>query len=110
MLTTTMHGSGTVIAPHGDIDHETLPDLLDTVPELPASVTHLTWDFRQTAFIDVAGLHLLDQQRHACRDADRVLVVTHLAAQPLRLLHLAHELCPAEHWDDFLPDRGATAA
>ncbi|WP_413755189.1 STAS domain-containing protein [Streptomyces sp. MMBL 11-3] len=110
MLTTTTHGHHTVITPHGDIDHDTLTDLLDALPPLPTTVTHLTWDFEQALFLDVAGLHLLIQQRHACRAAGRTLTITGLTRQPRHLLDLAQELFPTEHFDDFLPAPSTTAA
>ncbi|AWE48285.1 MULTISPECIES: STAS domain-containing protein [Streptomyces] len=104
LITTTDHGATAVITPSGNVDHDALPALLTAASsELPLTVTHLTWDFEHSGYIDVAGLHLLDQQRQACRTARRTLTVTGLGPQPLHMLQLADELFPAMHWDDFLP-------
>ncbi|MGV9231103.1 STAS domain-containing protein [Streptomyces nigra] len=104
LITTTDHGATAVITPRGNIDHEVLPALVTAASSgLPPTVTHLTWNFEHSGFIDVAGLHLLDQQRQACRIAHRTLTVTGLSRQPLRILQLADELFPAKHWRDFLP-------
>ncbi|KAB2976926.1 hypothetical protein F8R89_00960 [Streptomyces sp. SS1-1] len=50
--------------------------------ELPRTVTHLTWDFEHFGSIYAAGLHLLDQQRQACRIARHALTVTGWARSP----------------------------
>ncbi|MGW7662934.1 hypothetical protein [Streptomyces sp. NPDC054756] len=66
LITTTDHGATAVITPSGNVDHNALPALLTAASsELPLTVTHLTWDFEHSGYIDVAGLHLLDQQRQA---------------------------------------------
>ncbi|MFF2384497.1 STAS domain-containing protein [Streptomyces sp. NPDC058108] len=99
----TEAGVTAVVTPRGEIDSHTLPSLLDSVEQLPQSVTAVTWDLRHTQFIDVAGLHLLVHQRQACQDARRTLTVIGLDRQPQRLLQLAREVLPDGRWDDFLP-------
>ncbi|MGW4674910.1 STAS domain-containing protein [Streptomyces sp. NPDC004324] len=109
LLTLTGDGVSAVITPQGEIDFVTSPSLHAFLQQLPPSVTGVTWDLRQTRFMDVAGLHLLVQLRQACQDAGRTLTVTG-ADEPLRrLLQLAHDLFPADHWDDFLPGGLLTA-
>ncbi|MER6440169.1 STAS domain-containing protein [Streptomyces sp. NPDC001185] len=89
--------------PRGEIDFDTLTVLLARTEELPASVTGVNWDLRHGQFVDVAGLHLLADQRQACQDAGRILSVVGVERQPRRLLQLARELFPAGRWGDFLP-------
>ncbi|MEE4543648.1 STAS domain-containing protein [Streptomyces sp. V4-01] len=102
VITTTNDGVTAVISPRGEIDFEALPDLLAAARDLPQSVTQVTWDFQGAAFMDVAGLHLLVQQRLDCIVTKRTLAVTGLRQQPLRLLRLAEELFPAGRWADLL--------
>ncbi|WP_308033457.1 hypothetical protein [Streptomyces solaniscabiei] len=59
MNTTTIDGTSARITVCGDIDYDTLPPLRAAADALPAQVTDLLWDLNQTAFMDVAGLHLL---------------------------------------------------
>ncbi|MEU8950499.1 STAS domain-containing protein [Streptomyces sp. NPDC048489] len=109
LFTLSGDGVSAVITPQGEIDFITSPSLHAFLQQLPPSVTGVTWDLRQTRFMDVAGLHLLVHLRQACQDAGRTLTVTG-ADEPLRrLLQLAHDLFPAGHWDDFLPGGLLTA-
>jgi anti-anti-sigma factor len=111
MYVTTAHeGSAAVIRPCGEIDVDTLPGLLVAARELPRSVTEVTWDMTGARFMDVAGLRLLVQERTACLDAGRKLLVTGLRPQPLRLLRIAQEVFPAGEWGDFLEGERAAAA
>ncbi|SEG84531.1 anti-anti-sigma factor [Actinacidiphila yanglinensis] len=111
LITTSKDGVAAVISPSGEIDFDTLPGLLAAEQELPQSVRQVTWDLRDAVFMDVAGLHLLFQQRLVCWDRHRTLIVTGLQKQPIQLLQLAEELFPAGHWSDFLPaSRPASAA
>lgn len=111
LITTSKDGVAVVISPNGEIDFDALPGLLAAEREIPHSVTQVTWDLRDAAFMDVAGLHLLLQQRLVCWDSHRTLIVTGLQKQPTQLLQLAEELFPAGHWSDFLPEsRPASAA
>ncbi|MFE3265542.1 STAS domain-containing protein [Streptomyces sp. NPDC059215] len=103
LLSVTSDRTAVVFTPRGEIDFDTLTELLARTEELPASVTGVTWDLRQAQFIDVAGLHLLAGQRQDCQDAGRILAVVGLERQPRRLLQLAQELFPAGRWEDFLP-------
>ncbi|MFF2385686.1 STAS domain-containing protein [Streptomyces sp. NPDC058108] len=103
LFTVSDAGVTAVITPRGEIDFDTLPDVLAGAREVPESVTAVTWDLRHAQFMDVAGLHLLVHQRQACRDAGRILTVVGLQQQSKRLLDLAWELFPDHHWDDFLP-------
>ncbi|WP_063795817.1 STAS domain-containing protein [Peterkaempfera griseoplana] len=104
------NGATTVISPRGEIDFTTLPDLLTAARKLPRCVTEVVWDLREAAFMDVAGLHLLVDQRLACRGTNRTLTVTGLGQQPQRLLTLVSELFPAEEWDAFLEEMQSPAA
>ncbi|MET9123334.1 STAS domain-containing protein [Streptomyces sp. NPDC004528] len=103
IFTVTDAGVTAVFTPHGEIDSDSLPDLLSAVHMLPESVTGVTWDLREARYMDVAGLHLLVHQRSACQEAGRILTVVGLGRQPQRLLELAWELFPAGRWGDFLP-------
>ncbi|UPZ34582.1 STAS domain-containing protein (plasmid) [Streptomyces sp. LRE541] len=103
LVTTTTDGITAVLSPHGEIDSHTLSALLTAARKLPQSVTQVTWNFEETAFMDVAGLHLLFQQRLAYLDTGRTVAVSGLHEQPLHLLQLMQELFPAGQWHDFLP-------
>ncbi|MFD7015339.1 STAS domain-containing protein [Streptomyces sp. NPDC059928] len=103
LITAENDGFTAIISPHGEIDFDALPSLLAAARELPQSVTQVTWDLRDAVFMDIAGLHLLIHQRLDCLDTERMLTVTGLDRQPLRLLRLAQELFPAGKWGDFLP-------
>ncbi|MFJ6530562.1 hypothetical protein ACIQMZ_35570 [Streptomyces longwoodensis] len=61
------------------------------VDTLSVQVTDVQWDFHDTPFMDVAGLHLL----FAPSGSQRKTTVTGLHLQPLRLLLLAADLDPA---------------
>ncbi|WP_221349491.1 STAS domain-containing protein [Streptomyces beigongshangae] len=108
-ISTTIDGTTVVIRPRGEIDFDTLPNLLATAQKLPQSVTEVVWDLREAQFMDVSALHLLVHQRLACQEANRTLTVTGLSQQPQRLLQLAQELFPADQWSDFFPS-GLSAA
>ncbi|MFE4547351.1 STAS domain-containing protein [Streptomyces sp. NPDC056785] len=84
IFTVTDAGATAVFTPHGEIDSDSLPDLLSAVHMLPESVTGVTWDLREARFMDVAGLHLLVHQRSACQEAGRILTVVGLGRQPQR--------------------------
>ncbi|MER6440209.1 STAS domain-containing protein [Streptomyces sp. NPDC001185] len=103
ILTVTDAGVTAVFSPRGEIGFDTLPGVLARAQEVPHTATGVTWDLRQARFVDVAGLHLLIHQRLACQDTGRILTVVSLQQQPKRLLDLAWELFPDNHWDDFLP-------
>ncbi|MEU8946059.1 STAS domain-containing protein [Streptomyces sp. NPDC048489] len=103
IFTVTQAGATAVVTPRGEIDSDTLPRLLSAVHVLPQSVTGVTWDLREAQFMDVAGLHLLRDQRLACQEAGRTMTVVGLGRQPRRLLELAWELFPDCRWEDFLP-------
>ncbi|MET9255375.1 STAS domain-containing protein [Streptomyces sp. NPDC003717] len=105
-----IEGNAAVFTPRGDVDSDTLPGLLATARRLPPTVTRVTWDLRHTVFMDIAGLHLLIDQREECRGAGRLLTVTGLGEQPLRLLRLAGQLFPAGPWNDFLPAAPSASA
>jgi anti-anti-sigma regulatory factor len=110
LITITVDGATAVISPIGDIDFGTLPDLTASGRFLPESVTRMTWDMSEATFVDVAGLHLLVHERRDSLRAGRTLTVTGLGYQPTRLLQVAHELFPAEHWDGFLPGGALSSA
>ncbi|MET8585594.1 STAS domain-containing protein [Streptomyces collinus] len=93
-ITTAIDGTTATITPDGDIDFETLPPLRAAADALPAHVSDLLWDLDRTAFVDVAGLHLLFAPAPPHGPNCRV-TVTGLRPQPLRLLLLAAETNPA---------------
>ncbi|MFI8952745.1 STAS domain-containing protein [Streptomyces sp. NPDC053750] len=95
MNTTTIDGTSARITVRGDIDYDTLPPLRDAAAALPAHVTDLLWDLHQTAFMDVAGLHLLFTPIPSGNGPVRRTTVTGLRPQPLRLLRLAADLHPS---------------
>ncbi|MFI5474491.1 hypothetical protein ACIA6D_30160 [Streptomyces cacaoi] len=102
-ITTMIGGTAARITPHGAIDHDALPALRAAAAALPPDVTQVTWDLHDTHFMDVAGLHLLTDQR--LQDGPpRQTAVTGLAPQPLRLLRLAAELFPALEFTRLLSD------
>ncbi|MBY8887253.1 hypothetical protein K7472_20740 [Streptomyces sp. PTM05] len=86
-VTKTIDGVNASIAPHGDIDFDALPSLLHAVAALPSTVTVVTWDLHDVPFMDLAGLHLLNDQRHR-----RTVIITGLRPQPRRLIRVATEL------------------
>ncbi|MER7721448.1 STAS domain-containing protein [Streptomyces flaveolus] len=94
MNTTTIDGTSARITVRGDIDHDTMPPLRAAADALPAHVTDLLWDLNHTAFMDVAGLHLLFTPTPPGSDTNRRTTVTGLRPQPLRLLRLAADLHP----------------
>ncbi|UPZ33929.1 hypothetical protein MUK60_42775 [Streptomyces sp. LRE541] len=104
LVTTTTDGITAVLSPHGEIDSHTLSALVTAARKLPQSVTQVTWNFEETAFMGrrrpppafpaAAGLpgHGPDRGRQrAARDSR------------LHLLQLMQELFPAGQWHDFLP-------
>ncbi|MER6847041.1 STAS domain-containing protein [Streptomyces flaveolus] len=95
MNTTTIDGTSARITPCGDIDYDTLPPLRAAADALPAHVTDLLWDLNHTAFMDVAGLHLLFTPTPPGSGPHRRTTVTGLRPQPHRLLLLAADLNPA---------------
>ncbi|MFD4540150.1 STAS domain-containing protein [Streptomyces bauhiniae] len=101
-ITTQNDGVTAVIRPRGEIDFETLPELLTATRRLPPNLSQLIWNLQEAPFMDAAGLHLLIHQRLECLVMGRKLTVTGLQQQPVRMLNLARELFPAGDWDDFL--------
>ncbi|MEU3662485.1 STAS domain-containing protein [Streptomyces sp. NPDC032940] len=91
---TCIHGTSARITVRGDIDHDTLPPLRAAADALPPQVTDLLWDLNRTAFMDVAGLHLLFTSIPSGSGPSRRTSVTGLRPQPLRLLRLAADLYP----------------
>ncbi|MET9593067.1 STAS domain-containing protein [Streptomyces sp. NPDC006516] len=90
------------ILPHGEIDHETLPELRAVLSALPQDVTEVIWDLRNTPFIDIAGLHLLIDPQTA--DSPRRTTVTAMPMQPLELLRTAAEVFPTLGFAELLPE------
>ncbi|MFD8275946.1 STAS domain-containing protein [Streptomyces flaveolus] len=93
-ITTTIDGTSARITPCGDIDYDTLPPLRAAADALPVHVTDLLWDLTHTAFMDVAGLHLLFTSAPSGNGPHRRTTVTGLRRQPYRLLLLAADLNP----------------
>ncbi|PWI43022.1 STAS domain-containing protein [Streptomyces sp. ICBB 8177] len=91
--TTRIDGGNASITPHGDIDYETLPSLLDATRALPVTVTAVVWDLHDVPFMDVAGLHLLSDRRPGS-----TVTLLGLRPQSQRLLHLAARVFPAAEW------------
>ncbi|MEU6173061.1 STAS domain-containing protein [Streptantibioticus parmotrematis] len=89
----TVDGTNAAITPHGDIDFDTLPGLLNAARALPATVTAVTWDMYDVPFMDVAGLHLLSSRR-----PHRTARFVGLRPQPQRVVTLATHLFPAAKW------------
>jgi anti-anti-sigma factor len=101
-ITTAVDGSSAHITVQGDIDHTAMPRLRAAVAALPPSVTHLRWDLREVAFMDVAGLHLLCDPTP--QDNPRRTTVTGLGLQPLCLLVLFSDLYPGFDLTWLMPD------
>ncbi|MET8586397.1 STAS domain-containing protein [Streptomyces collinus] len=93
-ITTAIDGTTATITLDGDIDFDTMPPLRAAADALPAHVDDVLWDLNHTAFMDVAGLHLLLAPTPPHRPKRRT-TVTGLRPQPLRLLLLAAETNPA---------------
>jgi anti-anti-sigma regulatory factor len=110
LISTTTEGPAAVVTPCGEITFDALPLLLAAHRTLPPAIDEVIWDLRQAPFMDITGLHLLVDQRIASRKAGRRLTITGLQDQPLRLVRLAQELFPEDHWTDFLPHEVPTAA
>ncbi|MFH8798011.1 STAS domain-containing protein [Streptomyces sp. NPDC017936] len=107
-ITTAIDGTSARITLRGDIDFDTLSPLRSAVDALPAHVTDLLWDLNHTAFMDVAGLHLLFAPA-PLDGPDRRTTVTGLRRQPLRLLLLAADVHPhAVDLTRLLPDTPPT--
>ncbi|MFI8205283.1 STAS domain-containing protein [Streptomyces sp. NPDC085937] len=102
-FTTHIDGSTARITVHGDIDYDTLPALRAAAGGLPPSVTELVWDLEHARFMDVAGLHLLFEEKTPEYPL-RKTTVTNLAPQPLRLLVLAAEVRPDLEFSRLFPD------
>ncbi|MEV5333781.1 hypothetical protein [Streptomyces werraensis] len=66
-------------------------------------MTALVWDLAHARFMDVAGLHLLFEERSPDGPV-RSTTVTNLAPQPLRLLVLAAEVEPGLELTRLFPD------
>ncbi|MGW5506109.1 STAS domain-containing protein [Streptomyces sp. SS52] len=90
-ITTIVDGTRARIVPHGEIDYDTLPALRAATAALPAHVTDLLWDIRETTFMDVVGLHLLFDPSEPAASV-RTTRVTGLGPQPTRLLTLVSGL------------------
>ncbi|MFH9013043.1 STAS domain-containing protein [Streptomyces sp. NPDC017943] len=91
-VTTAVNGTSARIHARGEIDFHTLTPLRAAVAALPPQVTELQWDLTDTAFMDVAGLHLLFNP--AIGDPALRVTVTGLGRQPMWLLRLAAETNP----------------
>ncbi|MFB7779553.1 STAS domain-containing protein [Streptomyces bauhiniae] len=98
----TVEQTTAVLAPYGNIDISSVPDLVFVAGALPEEVTEVVWDLRHVRFMDSAGLHLLMNQRKDCRIAGRGLRVRGLRDQPMRLVELIADLRPWEPWLEFL--------
>ncbi|MEU6106582.1 hypothetical protein, partial [Streptomyces flaveolus] len=94
-ITTTIDGTSARITVRGEIDYDTMSPLRAAADGLPPQVTDLLWDLNHTAFMDVAGLHLLFTPSPSGSGPVRRTTVRGLRPQPLRLLLLAAELRPA---------------
>ncbi|MEU6485336.1 STAS domain-containing protein [Streptomyces sp. NPDC046887] len=101
--TTTIDGTTARITPHGVIDFDTLPGLRASRAALPPEITAVTWDLRDTVFMDVAGLHLLTEHLSENGHSRWIVAVAGLAAQPERLLRMAAEAFPALGFGRLLP-------
>ncbi|PWI45042.1 STAS domain-containing protein [Streptomyces sp. ICBB 8177] len=93
-ITTRIDGATAAITPHGEIDHDALPGLLEAARALPATVTSVTWDLYHVPFMDAAGLHLLSRPQS---DGPTPRFVG-LRPQPQRLIRQAARLFPAAPW------------
>ncbi|MEU6687970.1 STAS domain-containing protein [Streptomyces sp. NPDC046832] len=91
-ITTAVSGTFARIHARGEIDFDTLIPLCAAVAALPPQVTDLQWDLTGTAFMDVAGLHLLFNP--AISDPALRVTATGLGRQPMRLLRIAAETNP----------------
>ncbi|MDT0390907.1 STAS domain-containing protein [Streptomyces dubilierae] len=90
-IVTTLDGPTARISPCGEVDFDTLPPLRAAADALPPQVTELQWDLSRTAFMDIAGLHLLFGPGSGPR---RRTTVTGLRDQPLWLLLTAADANP----------------
>ncbi|MFC8226489.1 STAS domain-containing protein [Streptomyces sp. NPDC057287] len=110
MDTTTMiEGTTARITPHGEIDHDSLPELRAAAAALPPGVTEVVWDLHDTPFVDTAGLHLLTDPRPADSPRRRT-TVTGMQTQPLELLRTAAELFPTLEFAHMVPETRQQAA
>ena len=100
---TTVSGNTAVLTVHEDIDLSTRPRIEEAVGALPGTVTDVTLSLAGSSFMDVAGLRLLHGLRDRAAAGDHSFAVIGLGFQPTRLLRLAAEIAPEEHWEDFLP-------
>ncbi|MCS0639454.1 hypothetical protein NX801_28240 [Streptomyces sp. LP05-1] len=108
-ITTTTDGTTAEITPNEDIDYTKLSEIRAVVATLPSTVTDVTWRMENARFMDIAGLHLLNDQRRAARRRCGRLTVTGLQPQPRRLLEVASEVFPAMDWASFLPSAPSPA-
>lgn len=100
---TEVRGNTAVLTVHEDIDLITRPRIEEAVGALPQSITAVTLSLAGASFMDVAGLRLLHGLRDRAAEGSCDFAVTGLGFQPTRLLRLAAEIAPEEHWEDFLP-------
>lgn len=83
------------IAPAGELDVMTVPELERRVRELPPAVQELVIDLREVSFIDSSGIRALLLASESCRQQDVELSVMQGAgqvAQVMRITQLGNAL------------------
>ncbi|TXS52239.1 STAS domain-containing protein [Streptomyces sp. t39] len=105
-ITAEIHGTSATLTPHGDIDFQHLDQLRHSLDQLPSTVTAVTWDLRDTSFVDVACLHLL----RSGDDSPRETGLANLRPQPRRFLAVACEVFPDADFHRYLDGPGAAHA
>lgn len=81
-----MHGRTAILAPHGEVDHHSVPALDQALSALPARRDAVLLDMSAVAFMDSAGLDFLRRLHAYGRQNAIVVMALHWRGQPRRLM------------------------
>ncbi|MBP0457881.1 STAS domain-containing protein [Streptomyces montanisoli] len=87
-FTSARHARAVVLSPHGDLDFGALPLLCRALAEMPAGTRDVTLDMRDVPFMDVAGVHLMEELRLFGLRRRASVETVGWQRQPLRVLRL----------------------
>jgi anti-sigma B factor antagonist len=80
---------GVIVAPRGELDIATAPQLRAALRRLEPPPSTLIIDFRELTFLDTSGLQLVLEERQRAADEDRRLILVRGSAELQRLFELA---------------------
>ncbi|WP_052852180.1 STAS domain-containing protein [Streptomyces avicenniae] len=87
-LTTTSTAGSVVMAPHGELDYDTLSDIEDALTRLPVSAGPVVLDMTGVSFMDLAGLRLAYLLANEEPVAGRIVMARGWRPQPEKLMRL----------------------